>query len=90
MVDDPPIKKEAQKGSSADITPDQLKFAMQMYHHGIPPSTMSHIMTNLVGKEYFADKISNLTKKCMKVIDLANVISLDLSSVQKASERLRV
>jgi len=74
---------------SADIAPDELKFMIQMFHHSIPPSTMSHIMTNLVKKEYSADTISNLTKKCMEVMDLANGISLDLSSVQKTLEPLR-
>ncbi len=40
----PPVKKEAQKGSSSDIAPEQLKFFIQMYRNSIPPSTMSHIM----------------------------------------------
>ncbi len=78
----PPVKKEAQKGSNADIISDKL-FVMQLYYHSIPPSKMSHIMTNLVGKEYSGDTISNLTKKGKEEMDLANIISLDLSSEQK-------
>ena len=85
----PPVRKEAQKGSSSDVTPEQLEFVMQMYRHSIPPSTMSHIMSNLVGKEFSADTMANLTKKCQEAMDLANGISPDLSSAQKTLERLR-
>ena len=85
----PPVNKEAQKGSSSDITPEQMKFVMQMYRNSIPPSTMSHIMSNLVGKEFTADTISNLTKKCQEAMDVANGISPNLSSAQKTLERLR-
>ncbi len=75
----PPVKKEAQKGSSADITPNQLKIVIQMYHHSIPPSTMSHMMTNLLEKMYPTYTILKLTKKCKEAMDVANGISLDLS-----------
>ena len=85
----PPVRKEAQKGSSSDITPEQLQFVIQMYQNSIPPSTMSHIMSNLVGKEFSADTMSNLTKKCQEAMDLANGISPNLSSAQKTLERLR-
>ena len=85
----PPVRKEAQKGSGSDITPEQLKFFIQMYRNSIPPSTMSHIMSNLVGKEFSADTMSNLTKKCQEAMDLANGISPNLSSAQKTLERLR-
>ncbi len=85
----PPVRKEAQKGSSSDITLEQLQFVIQMYHNSIPPSTMSHIMSNLVGKEFSADTMSNLTKNCQEAMDLANGISPHLSSAQKTLERLR-
>ncbi len=85
----PPVRKEAQKGSGSDITPEQLKFFIQMYRNSIPPSTMSHIMSNLVGKDFSADTMSNLTKKCQESMDLANGISPNLSSAQKTLERLR-
>ncbi len=85
----PPVRKEAQKGFSSDITPEQLQFFIQMYQNSIPPSTMSHIMSNLVGKEFSADTMSNLTKKCQEAMDLANGISPNLSSAQKTLQRLR-
>ncbi len=85
----PSVRKEDQKGSSSDITPEQLQFVIQMYHNSIPPSTMSHIMSNLVGKEFSADTMSNLTKKCQEAMDPANGISPNLSSAQKTVERLR-
>ncbi len=85
----PPVRKEAQKGSSSDITPEQLKFVIQMYQNSISPSTMSQIMSNLVGEEFSADTMSNLTKKCQEAMDLANGISPHLSSAQKSLERLR-
>ncbi len=86
----PPVKKEAQKGSNSDIAPEQLQFVIQMYRSSIPPSTMSHIMSNVVGKEFSADTLSNLIKKCQEAMDLANGISPNLSSAQKTLERLRV
>ncbi len=86
----PSVRKEAQKGSSSDITLEQLQFVIQMYRNSIPPSTMSHIMSNLVGKEFSADTMSNITKKCQEAMELTNGILLHLSSVQKTLERLRV
>ncbi len=78
-----PVRKEGQKGSHSDITPEQLQFVIQMYQSSISPSTMSYIMSNLVGKEFSADTMSNLTKKCQEVMDVANVILPQLSSAQK-------
>ena len=83
----PPVRKEAQKGSSSDVTPEQWQFVSQMYQSSISPSTMSHIISNLVGKEFSADTMSNLTKKCQEAMDLANGISPHLSSAQKTLER---
>ncbi len=85
----PNVRKEAQKGSSSDITPEQLQFFIQMYRNSIPPSTMSHIMSNLVGKEFSAYTRSDLMKKCQEAMDLANRISPNLSSAQKTLQRLR-
>ena len=85
----PPVRKEAQKGNESDITPEQMKFIMQMYRHSIPPATMSHIMSNLVGKDFFPDTLANLTKKCQDAMDLANGISPNLSAAKKTLERLR-
>ncbi len=85
----PPVRKKVQKGSSSDITPEQLQYVIQMYRSSISPSTMPHIMSNLVGKEFSADIMSNLTKKCQKAMDAANGILPQLSSVQKTLERLR-
>ncbi len=82
----PPMKKEVLKGSSSDITLEQLQFVIHMYCNSIPPSTMCHIMSNLVGKEFSAATMSNLTKKYQEAMDLAN----HLSSAQKPLERLRV
>ncbi len=55
----PPVRKEAQKGSSSDITPEQLQFVIQMYQSSISPSIVSHIMSNLVGKEFLAQRSVN-------------------------------
>ena len=84
----PPVRKEAQKGNESDITPEQMKFIMQMYRHSIPPATMSHIMSNLVGKDFTPDTVANITKKCQEAMDLANGISPKLSSARKTLERL--
>ncbi len=87
--DHPPVKEEAQLGGEAKLTPAQMKFIMQMYDHSIPPSTISDIMTKLVGKEFTAATIVNIGKKEQQAIHIAEGIKVDMGNAQKTLERLR-
>ncbi len=87
--DHPPLLIEAQLGGEHDLSAEQMKFITQLYQHSVAPSTISDIMTKMVGKEFSPDFTSNLGREVTESIDSANGITADMSSAHKTLERLR-
>ncbi len=88
--DHPPVWIKAQLGGEHDLSAEQMKFITQLYQHSVAPSTISDIMTKMVGKEFSLDFTSNLGRKVTETIDTANGITADMSSAQKTLECLRL
>ena len=87
--DHPPLREEARLAGESNLTPDQMKFIMQMCDHNVCPSTISDIMTKLVGKEFTADTIANIGRKVQQAIDIAEGITPEMTSAERTLERLQ-
>ncbi len=74
---------EAKLAGESDFTPDQMEFIQQLYSQGVIPSTISDIISKLVGKEFNSTTISNIERKLERAIDEAYGIDLKMTFVQK-------
>ncbi len=61
--DHPLLCTEAKLAGELDITPDQMGFIQQLSSHGVILTTISGIMSKIVGKEFNSTTISNIERK---------------------------
>ncbi len=87
--DRPILCPEAKLTGESDLTPDEMEFIQKLYCHGVIPTTITDIMSKIVGKEFNVTTMSNIEKKLTRAIDEACGIDPKRTSAQKSLEGLR-
>ncbi len=71
------------------MAPDQMEIILQLYSHGVILSTISNIMSKIVGNEFNSTMISNIERKLVRAIDETFGIDPKMTYAQKTLEQLR-